>query len=101
MTRAFVKMLCFYFLSNLFVKCEKETLFLATNTGLSFKLLMIFKMSLVIVQGKVWWMQHSKPYLDSIITEKSYPKAENTFLRKRPSKIEKRDLLLERGMLYP
>ena len=47
-------------------------------------------------------MQRLKPYLDSIITHRDilFPNAENTFLSKQQSKIEKRYLLLERGMLY-
>ena len=47
-------------------------------------------------------MQRSQPYLDSVITHRDilFSNAENRFLRKRLSKIEKQDLLLERGMLY-
>ena len=48
-TRACVKMLFYFF----FCKVRKKTSFLSTSTGLSFKLLMIFKMSLVIVQSRV------------------------------------------------
>ena len=82
-----------------FVTSKNDTYFLATNTYVTFKLILMCSASCV---GKNNLNTSLKALFGCIITSRDIllPNLINMVLRKRLSNIEKWDLLLERGTLY-